>query len=172
METIGERINQIIIYYFSEKRGNKASFAKKMNENPNTVSNWVSRGNSIGKDVINKIIEKFPEVNSAWLLNGEGEMIKTNYNNQQINSSGNKAGGYIANLILNDPSVQKIINKEGIEITRDVLMNQVTQQLIEEFQKEISHLREEIDTLKKEKELLTSELIKAKDALIDCLKNK
>jgi hypothetical protein len=81
MKTIGDRIFDIMIYYFGEERGNKAKFAKTVNEKPNTVGNWFARGDSIGKDVINKIITTFPNIDSNWLLTGEGEMLK---NNQQI----------------------------------------------------------------------------------------
>ncbi|MDR3142161.1 MAG: hypothetical protein LBU37_10615 [Tannerellaceae bacterium] len=75
MKTIGDRIFDIMIYYFGEERGNKAKFAKTVNEKPNTVGNWFARGDNIGKDVINKIIATFPNVNSNWLLTGKEPML-------------------------------------------------------------------------------------------------
>lgn len=75
MNTIGDRICEIMYYFIGKERGNKAKFSRAVGENPNTVSNWFSRGNGIGKDVINKIILAYPNVNSNWLLTGEGEML-------------------------------------------------------------------------------------------------
>ena len=57
-------------------------FARKMEESPQTISNWVSRG--AGKNVLNKILSKFPDVNANWLLTGEGEMLSRKENNENI----------------------------------------------------------------------------------------
>lgn len=40
METEGERISDIISHFCESK----ADFARKMEESPQTISNWVSRG--------------------------------------------------------------------------------------------------------------------------------
>lgn len=69
MQTEGERISNVISYFCKSK----AEFARRMEETPQVVSNWVSRG--AGKGVLNKIISKFPAVNTNWLLTGEGEML-------------------------------------------------------------------------------------------------
>lgn len=70
MKNNGERIAQII----SEFCESKADFARKVREKPQTISNWVARDN--GTNVLNKIIEVFPEVNMDWLMTGQGEMLK------------------------------------------------------------------------------------------------
>lgn len=75
MNTIGDRICEVMYYFLGKERGNKAKFSRAVGENPNTVSNWLSRGDGIGKDVINKVILAYPTVNSNWLLTGEGEML-------------------------------------------------------------------------------------------------
>lgn len=48
---------------------------------PNVVSNWFSR-NSFDEKII---IEKFPEVNYAWLLTGEGDMLKNKLPKEEPN---------------------------------------------------------------------------------------
>ena len=53
MKTEGERISDIISHFCESK----ADFARKMEESPQTISNWVSRG--AGKNVLNKILSKF-----------------------------------------------------------------------------------------------------------------
>ena len=72
MKTEGERISDIISHFCESK----ADFARKMEERPQTISNWVSRG--AGKNVLNKILSKFPDVNANWLLTGEGDMLSRN----------------------------------------------------------------------------------------------
>ena len=69
MQTEGERISSVISFFCKSK----ADFARKMEETPQVVSNWVSRG--AGKSVLNKILAKFPDINANWLLTGEGEMF-------------------------------------------------------------------------------------------------
>lgn len=70
MSNESDRI-RLIISHFCES---PADFARKMGEKPQTVSNWITRG--VGKNVIDKIVTGFPEVNIDWLLTGEGEMLK------------------------------------------------------------------------------------------------
>ncbi len=57
-------------------------FAKRVGENPNTTSNWISR--RIGRDVIDKILNAFPEVNVAWFFTGEGAMLKSESRDETI----------------------------------------------------------------------------------------
>ena len=70
MTTINERI-LFIIKHFCD--GNKAEFARVMGEMPQTINGWLKR--NIGSNVLNKIIEKFPEVSKTWLITGEGSML-------------------------------------------------------------------------------------------------
>lgn len=71
MTTTNERI-LFIIKHFCE--GNKAEFARIMEEKPQTINGWLKRNN--GNGVLNKILAKFPMVSPSWLLAGEGEMLK------------------------------------------------------------------------------------------------
>lgn len=71
MQSEGERISNVILHFCKSK----AEFARLMQETPQTVSNWVSRGG--GKSVFNKILSKFPNINANWLLTGEGEMLNS-----------------------------------------------------------------------------------------------
>lgn len=70
MTTINERI-LLIIKDFCD--GNKAEFARTMGELPQTINGWLRR--EVGLNVLNKISEKFPDVNKSWLLTGEGSML-------------------------------------------------------------------------------------------------
>lgn len=70
MKTTNERI-LFMITHFCE--GNKAEFARIMEEKPQTIQGWLNRKN--GNRVLAKILEKFPMVNPAWLYTGAGSML-------------------------------------------------------------------------------------------------
>ena len=80
MQTIGERILEIKNYYFGNGRGSNVSFAKKLGVRGQVVSNWFGRGDGIGTNVINQILETFPEVDKGWLIGGNGNMLKSSSN--------------------------------------------------------------------------------------------
>lgn len=69
MNNNGERIAKIIQKFCESK----ADFARKVGEKPQTVSNWVARDN--GNNVLNKIVEAFPQINKDWLMTGHGDML-------------------------------------------------------------------------------------------------
>lgn len=75
--TINKRIEQIKINYFGNKRGAHKEFIEKIGVASNTASNWMKDGYSIGKNTIDQILTSFPDVSYAWLVTGEGEMLKT-----------------------------------------------------------------------------------------------
>jgi len=75
MQTIGQRILEIKVFYYGNERGSAKKFAEAVNESPNVVSNWFSRGDNIGREVINKILAAFPKVDRGWLVGGNGTMF-------------------------------------------------------------------------------------------------
>lgn len=106
MNNNGERIAQIISKFCESK----ADFARRVGEKPQTVSNWVVRDNGI--NVLNKVMEVFPQVNKDWLMTGHGDMIKSNNNNSEPQINFTKGvpyynvdfiGGF--DIVLNDQTV-------------------------------------------------------------------
>lgn len=128
MKNNGERIKMIISQFCKSK----ADFARKVGESPQTVNNWVSRDN--GMNVLNKVIEAFPEVNSDWLMTGHGTIVNGDYNINNGNLSDSIIGnsnsidnskntmnnsGNTVNVTMPESGTQKIIKSTGeVEIQR------------------------------------------------------
>lgn len=67
--------------------GSNQEFANRLGKNPNTTSNWVRNGYSVGRGVSSEIAHIFG-VNIEWLLYGNGDMINNGDNpddNNQLN---------------------------------------------------------------------------------------
>ena len=75
MKTIGNRIREIKEFYYGTERGSNKKFAEFMEETPQVVSNWFSRGDGVSSGVINKILERFPDIDRGWLIGGNGDML-------------------------------------------------------------------------------------------------
>lgn len=56
-----------------------AEFARILGISPQNLSNWYKRGSYD----VNLILRKFINVNEAWLLTGEGEMIASTLNRKK-----------------------------------------------------------------------------------------
>lgn len=52
-----------------------ADFALKIGISPNTLSNYVQERRKLSLQVVEAILEAFPEVSAEWLIRGKGEMI-------------------------------------------------------------------------------------------------
>lgn len=137
------------------------------------VRKLVTSGGSFGLEPIKAILTAFPEINTDWLITGNGDMFKTvlNIGDASANSVGN-VGGYYVNLSLNDQNTEKIINKEGVVIARKIQPDEITQQKYEELLKENSELKSELSRVIGENALLTKELLTAKDKIISLLDGK
>ncbi len=96
-------------------------------------------------DINNKrrvvIFEKFPQLNTKWLLTGEGEMLNHPYNEatHNINSSNNT---YINSV--GDNSQDKTNEKN---IYNEMIITQ--RELIDSLKEQITQYRKEIEYLKK-----------------------
>ena len=105
-----------------------------MDVRPQVVSNWVARG--AGKQVLSKILTKFPEVNANWLLTGEGEMLSES--NVQT-SEGNAGSGIVGNNVQGGGINNNHVNGGGISQNDDDVLHKMLD-IIREKDAEIRRL--------------------------------
>jgi transcriptional regulator with XRE-family HTH domain len=74
INTINERIEALILHL---AKGKQTEFAAKIGVPQSTIAGIVGiRQTKPGYEILEKIAIAFPEVNSDWLLIGEGEMFR------------------------------------------------------------------------------------------------
>lgn len=61
----------------SRKVHSQADFAKEVGIGVVQLSEIVSGKRKVSEYYVNKILTRFPEINQDWLLNGNGEMLKS-----------------------------------------------------------------------------------------------
>lgn len=89
MNTIGERIKMII----ESEKMNEFSFSKRIGKSNTAVAKIVKGESKPGFEVIEAILTEFPMLNSDWLIQGTGQMLKS----EQKDSI--KAGAYLQDYL-------------------------------------------------------------------------
>lgn len=69
-----ERVEIIIEHY----NLNVSQFEKSIGMANQTIGTALKRKSGMKDDVLNKILNKYPEIDERWLLTGKGEMLKKN----------------------------------------------------------------------------------------------
>lgn len=101
--------------------------------------------NNLGKNIrsksLNKILSTYPQLNENWLLTGEGEMIKPNTQNINIEGGNNKGLNNIngsSNIAISQNDISEIIE---IQKEMNGIIKTIQSQL-SESQKQVSDLIE------------------------------
>jgi transcriptional regulator with XRE-family HTH domain len=85
-----------------------SEFADALEIDRSRLSHILNGRNKPSLEIVTKILEKFPEINSDWLLLGFGDMLKNkdNFsNNENINSKNEKSKPTTAELDLEIPEI-------------------------------------------------------------------
>ena len=82
----GKRL-QIILDYYSISA---TDFSNQISVNRSTISHLLSGRNKPSLDFVMKVLEKFPEVELYWILNGKGNFPSNKTGNSPISSSDEK----------------------------------------------------------------------------------
>lgn len=163
-------LKQRLILFIKYLNMSQSSFEKELGLSNGYINN-ISKG--IGADKLQRILCGYPMLNSEWLIDGKGEMIKNNISITGNNSGSitGSVGGHNINMAtLPDHGSQKIIKDEGIEITCESWPNERTRLLtrIAELEKEVESLMRERGVLEKNIERLDGYI----NNIFDINKNK
>ncbi|CAM1368899.1 helix-turn-helix domain-containing protein [Tenacibaculum xiamenense] len=101
-----ERIKEVIRYYGLTS----STFADSISVPKSSISHLMSGRNKPSLDFVLKIIDKFPEVDLYWLLNGEGDFPKSKQKFE-------KPTHEIKQEIATEPPITETVNTEN---TQDV----------------------------------------------------
>lgn len=122
---------------------------------------------SVGSDTINKILDKFPEIDANWLITGDGTMLKSNSirsNTQNGNINTNFQGNFNDVRTSIGGSVESNdIKKENTKLKKEIVS---LKSEVEKSKAETETFKNEAERLKLEVERLTKELLNEKDRLI------
>ena len=87
---IKDRLSQILTF----KQISSSAFADTLEIQRSNMSHYLNGRNKPGVEILQKILDKFPDINADWLLMGRGEMITivesdlfNNYQGAQHNPS-------------------------------------------------------------------------------------
>ena len=129
---ISQRISRIKTYYCNN---NNKEFAEKIGVTQQYSSNICNGSKSIGKNVLKKILDSFPEVSKLWLFSGKGPMLAGNdtaSDGSALSATGDSSATDIQDLIhtvgqLSDTLhlQSDTINRQSLQISRllDLLAN-------------------------------------------------
>lgn len=76
MDSIAFRIKQLI----ELKKITKASFEKLIGVGNNAIGTIIIKNSNVSGSILSKILITFPEINPAWLITGNGEMLLASEN--------------------------------------------------------------------------------------------
>lgn len=103
-----DRILQIPEYY----KINTSEFSKIVGVSNGYFAKQKPKEASVGSKILEKIVKTYPEVNTTWLLTGEGEIFKTKTPKNVIKENDNRND----NIFDNKPKLQKTLSNKEEEI--------------------------------------------------------
>jgi plasmid maintenance system antidote protein VapI len=100
---------------------NAAAFSSEIGVQRSSISHILSGRNQPGFDFMVKVVTKYPEINSEWLLTGKGDMLKQDKNNQgdavQQKLFTNVSGLKDSNLLKDNAGKSNIVPNHKPKIT-------------------------------------------------------
>ena len=125
-------IKQRILEFLNHLNIGQSAFEKKVGVGNGYVNNIKK---SIGSDVIHKILTIYPELDTEWLVTGNGEMLK-NINREDTNNN--------VYTYYNELYAYRIL-EETVTKNQDIIINQQT--IINKQFNELSEMRKQITEL-------------------------
>jgi transcriptional regulator with XRE-family HTH domain len=126
MQTVKDRLIEFLEY----KDLSQAKFAGKIGVSKGYVNNMTENPT---QETITSIKNKFPELNTEWLLTGKGEMLRNNIN--EVNGNGNTSVAGNGNQITTANIAEMLELQKGYQ-----KMIKTSQEQLSESQSQISRL--------------------------------
>ncbi len=121
METpVSERIKFLVT---SREKGNKSAFGRTIGVTPQAVADILETKGGPSFPVLQKILKAYPDINSEWLIFGEGEMLK----GQQPEEAGLTSG------------------EATVEHAQELASNSALRELVESQRQQIATLTKMLD---------------------------
>lgn len=119
-----KNVKERLIYFIESQGLSKNAFESMVGLSKRYVSNIVS---SVSTNTIEKIADKFPQLNSAWLLTGEGQMLKPQgINSVSVGSVSGNGNNFVAgnNNNIGTPRKEDVetIEGEDVEIKETIIL--------------------------------------------------
>ena len=119
-----KNVKERLIYFIESQGLSKNAFESMVGLSKRYVSNIVS---SVSTNTIEKIADKFPQLNSAWLLTGEGGMLKPQgANSVSVGSVSGNGNNFVAgnNNNIGTPRKEGVetIESEDVEIKETIIL--------------------------------------------------
>lgn len=123
----------------------QAKFAENVGVSRGFVNNI---GGSIRTDILEKIVETYPQLNVVWLLLGEGEMLKGSVNMPNIKNKGTVEGSIITGntvTVQNDPVY---LQQEVNYLKREIELKDRELEMFKDNIERIQRIQEDADKAK------------------------
>lgn len=108
---IKDRLSQILTF----KQISSSAFADTLEIQRSNMSHYLNGRNKPGVEILQKILDKFPEINADWLLMGRGEMttivesdLFSNYQGPQHNPSVSAVQAPILKKVVQNRKIDRI----------------------------------------------------------------
>lgn len=163
-------VKQRLIKYLDTKKITKAYFVRAIGVSNSYINNMRQ---SISPDKLEKILEQFPDLNTTWLLTGDGDMLLERADGN-LNYSGNVGNTQVGdgnniNIALPAEGSKKIIHSDGrIEISSETFS---VSENITQYADRIKYLENQIEFLK-DQIVQYKNIIEEQKSIINLLKNK
>ncbi|MCB9261934.1 MAG: helix-turn-helix transcriptional regulator [Flavobacteriales bacterium] len=77
-------LNKRVMQFVSAIGLSKSDFASAIGVQPSLISHISSGRNKVGVEVLQKMLEIYPDISAEWLMLGKGDMFTQNNTNQSI----------------------------------------------------------------------------------------
>ena len=111
-----ERINLIL----KSRNLNAAQFADEIGVQRSSVSHILTGRNNASLDFLLKVLTRYPEIDTDWLLTGKGVMVRSSSLSSKNNSEAKMIETPFATSIPSDKEVPADLFRQPIDISEDI----------------------------------------------------